>query len=112
RNLHGTRGLPSADRAVSRGGAEGRRTPRPGLRPALLPIITVMAMQIALMLGGAVLTETNFEWNGLGYMLAEYMKARDYVAVQGIVMMLAVIVAVSTFVVDVVAALIDPRVRY
>ena len=69
-------------------------------------------MQIAMLLGGAVLTEITFEWNGLGYQLAEYMKARDYVAVQGIVMMLAVIVAVSNFVVDVVAALIDPRVRY
>ena len=77
-----------------------------------IPIITVMGMQIAMMLGGAVLTETTFEWNGLGYMLAEYMKARDYVAVQGIVMMLAVIVAISNFVVDVIAALIDPRVRY
>jgi peptide/nickel transport system permease protein len=69
-------------------------------------------MQIAMMLGGAVLTETTFEWKGLGYILAEYMKARDYVAVQGIVMLLAVIVAVANFLVDVIAALIDPRVRY
>ena len=69
-------------------------------------------MQIAMSLGGAVLTETTFEWKGLGFMLAKYMGARDYVAVQGIVMLMAVIVAVTNFVVDVVAALIDPRVRY
>jgi len=69
-------------------------------------------MQIALMLGGAVLTETTFEWRGLGFMLAQYMTARDYVAVQGIVMLMAVIVALANFIVDVIAALIDPRVRY
>ena len=45
-------------------------------------------------------------------MLVEYLKARDYVAVQGIVVLLAVIVALTNFIVDVVAALIDPRVRY
>lgn len=111
-NMIGTLEMQYIESARSRGVAEARLTTRHGLRPALIPIITVMGMQIALMLGGAVLTETTFEWNGLGYMLAEYMKARDYVAVQGIVMMLAVIVAVSNFVVDVVAALIDPRVRY
>ncbi|MDN5598970.1 MAG: ABC transporter permease [Brachybacterium sp.] len=111
-NMIGTQDMQYIESARSRGVAERRLTTRHALRPALIPIITVMGMQVALMLGGAVLTETTFEWNGLGYMLAEYMKARDYVAVQGIVMMLAVIVAVSNFVVDVVAALIDPRVRY
>ncbi|GAA1484723.1 ABC transporter permease [Brachybacterium fresconis] len=111
-NMIGTLEMQYIDSARSRGVAERRLTTRHALRPALIPIVTVMGMQIAMMLGGAVLTETTFEWNGLGYMLAEYMKARDYVAVQGIVMMLAVIVAISNFLVDVVAALIDPRVRY
>ena len=111
-NMIGTLEMQYIESARSRGVAETRLTTRHGLRPALIPIITVMGMQVAMMLGGAVLTETTFEWNGLGYMLAEYMKARDYVAVQGIVMMLAVIVAISNFVVDVIAALIDPRVRY
>ena len=111
-NMIGTLEMQYIESARSRGVAETRLTTRHGLRPALIPIITVMGMQIAMMLGGAVLTETTFEWNGLGYMLAEYMKARDYIAVQGIVMMLAVIVALSNFVVDVIAALIDPRVRY
>ncbi|MBK0331720.1 ABC transporter permease [Brachybacterium sp. MASK1Z-5] len=111
-NMIGTLEMPYVDSARSRGVRESRLTTRHALRPALIPIITVMGMQIAMMLGGAVLTETTFEWKGLGYMLAEYMTARDYVAVQGIVMMLAVIVAISNFLVDVIAALIDPRVRY
>ncbi|MEF2985522.1 ABC transporter permease subunit, partial [Pseudomonas aeruginosa] len=74
--------------------------------------ITVIGLQIALLLGGAVLTETTFEWKGLGFMLSEYLKARDFVAVQGIVVMIALIVAVTNFLVDVIAAIIDPRVRY
>lgn len=111
-NLIGTLERPYIESARSRGVSETRLVRSHALRPALIPVITVMGMQIALSLGGAVLTETTFEWKGLGFMLAQYMSSRDYVAVQGIVMMLAVIVAVTNFLVDVVAALIDPRVRY
>ena len=49
------------------------------------------------MLAGAVLTETTFEWKGLGFMLSQYLKARDFVAVQGIVILIAIIVAVVNF---------------
>ena len=111
-NLIGTLDRPYIDSARSRGVSEPRLVRTHALRPALIPVITVMGMQIAMSLGGAVLTETTFEWKGLGFMLAQYMASRDYVAVQGIVMMLAVIVAVVNFIVDVIAALIDPRVRY
>lgn len=96
----------------SRGVSEYRLITKHAFRPALIPIITVMGMQIALLLAGAVLTETTFEWKGLGFMLAEYLKARDFVAVQGIVVMIAVVVAVTNFIVDLIAAAIDPRVRY
>ena len=111
-NLIGTLERPYIESARSRGVAETRLVRTHALRPALIPVITVMGMQIAMSLGGAVLTETTFEWKGLGFLLVQYMSARDYVAVQGIVMMLAVIVAVTNFIVDVVAALVDPRVRY
>lgn len=111
-NLIGTLERPYIESARSRGVSEARLVRKHALRPALIPVITVMGMQIAMSLGGAVLTETTFEWKGLGFMLAQYMSSRDYVAVQGIVMMLAVIVAVTNFIVDVVAAFIDPRVRY
>lgn len=98
--------------ARSRGVYEKRLLSKHAWRPALIPIITVMGMQIALMLAGAVLTETTFEWKGLGFMLSQYLKARDFVAVQGIVILIAIIVAVVNFIVDVIAALVDPRVRY
>ena len=111
-NLIGTLGKDYVEAGRSRGVSEFRLVTKHAYRPALIPIITVMGLQIALLLGGAVLTETTFEWKGLGFQLAQYLTARDFVAVQGIVVLLAVIVAVTNFIVDVVAALIDPRVRY
>lgn len=111
-NVIGTLGTDYVDAARSRGVSEFRLVRTHAYRPALIPIITVIGLQIALLLGGAVLTETTFEWKGLGFQLAEYLQARDFVAVQGIVALLAVIVAVTNFIVDVIAALIDPRVRY
>lgn len=111
-NLIGTLERQYVESARSRGVKERRLVTHHALRPALIPVITVMGMQIALSLGGAVLTETTFEWKGLGYILVQYMQARDYVAVQGIVMLMAVIVAVTNFIVDIIAAFIDPRVRF
>ncbi len=111
-NVIGTLSMDYVDAARSRGVKEFRLVRVHAYRPALIPIITVIGMQIALLLGGAVLTESTFEWKGLGYQLTQYLQARDFVAVQGIVVLLAVIVAVTNFIVDVVAALIDPRVRY
>ncbi|WP_109471882.1 ABC transporter permease [Ornithinimicrobium cavernae] len=111
-NMISTLSMPYVDAARSRGVRESRLVRTHAYRPALIPIVTVMGMQLALMLGGAILTETTFEWRGLGFELARYLAARDYVAVQGIVALLAVIVALTNFLVDVVAAFIDPRVRY
>ncbi|WP_104062192.1 ABC transporter permease [Arthrobacter sp. 4R501] len=111
-NVIGTLGRDYVEAGRSRGVSEYRLVTKHAYKPALIPIITVMGLQIALLLGGAVLTETTFEWKGLGYQLAQYLTARDFVAVQGIVMLLAVIVAITNFVVDIAAALIDPRVRY
>ncbi|WP_282434821.1 ABC transporter permease [Nocardia panacis] len=87
-------------------------TGRHAVRNALIPIITVMGMYIAMLLGGAVLTETTFEWKGLGYQLAQYLQARDFVAVQGIVAFIALVIAVMSFLIDAIVALIDPRVRF
>ncbi|MYM18779.1 ABC transporter permease subunit [Brevibacterium sp. 5221] len=111
-NLIGTLGSQYVESARSRGVSEFRLVTKHAYRPALIPIITVMGMQIALSLAGAVLTETTFEWKGLGFQLYQYIQARDFVAVQGIVVMLAVIVAVTNFIVDIIVAFIDPRVRY
>ncbi|NLB47655.1 MAG: ABC transporter permease [Microbacteriaceae bacterium] len=111
-NMIGALGQEYVDSGRSRGVSEYRLVTKHAYRPALIPIITVIGLQIALLLGGAVLTESTFEWKGLGFQLAYYLSARDFVAVQGIVALLAVIVALSNFVVDILAALIDPRVRY
>jgi peptide/nickel transport system permease protein len=111
-NMIGTLSMDYVDAARSRGVGELRLVRKHAYKPALVPIITVIGLQVALLLGGAVLTETVFEWKGLGFMLVQYLTARDFVAVQGIVVLLAVIVAVTNFIVDIVAALIDPRVRY
>jgi peptide/nickel transport system permease protein len=111
-NVIGTLATDYVDAARSRGVAESRLLRKHAYRPALIPIITVIGLQIALLLAGAVLTETTFEWRGLGFILAEFLESRDFVAVQGIVVLLAVIVALTNFVVDIIAAFIDPRVRY
>ncbi|MCU1573334.1 MAG: peptide transporter permease [Micrococcaceae bacterium] len=111
-NLIGTLGRDYVEAGRSRGVSELRLVTRHAYKPALIPIITVMGLQIAVLLGGAVLTESTFEWKGLGFQLAHYVTARDFIAVQGIVVLLAVIVALTNFIVDILAALIDPRVRY
>jgi len=111
-NVIGTLGMGYVEAARSRGVPERRLLKKHAYRPALIPIITVIGLQIALLLSGAVLTETTFEWKGLGFQLNQYLQARDFVAVQGIVVLLAVVVAVTNFIVDIIAALIDPRVRY
>jgi peptide/nickel transport system permease protein len=111
-NMIGTLSMDYVDAARSRGVGELRLVRKHAYKPALVPIITVIGLQIALLLGGAVLTETVFEWKGLGFILVQDLSARDFVAVQGIVALLAVIVAVTNFIVDVIAALVDPRVRY
>ncbi|MDI6022296.1 ABC transporter permease [Leucobacter sp. UT-8R-CII-1-4] len=111
-NMIGTLGQEYVDSGRSRGVSEYRLVTKHAYRPALIPIVTVIGMQIALLLAGAVLTETTFEWKGLGFQLAHYLSARDFIAVQGIVALLAVIVAISNFIVDMLAAVIDPRVRY
>jgi peptide/nickel transport system permease protein len=85
---------------------------RHAFRNALVPLITVIGLQVALTLSGAILTETTFNWPGLGTQLIDYLNARDYPAVQGLVTFFAVIVVITSLLVDIVNALVDPRVRY
>jgi peptide/nickel transport system permease protein len=81
-------------------------------RNALVPVITVVGLTIALLLSGAVLTETTFNWPGLGHTLILYLQNRDYTAVQGIVVVFALVVVIASVVIDFVNAYIDPRIRY
>jgi peptide/nickel transport system permease protein len=79
---------------------------------ALVPVITVIGLQIALLLGGAVLTEQTFNWPGIGSELIRYLNNRDYIAVQGIITFFALVVVVISLLIDLVNAWVDPRVRY
>jgi peptide/nickel transport system permease protein len=98
--------------ARARGIPERYVVRRHALRNALVPVITVIGLQVALSLAGAILTETTFNWPGLGTQLVDYLNARDYAAVQGLVVFFAVIVVVVSLLVDILNALVDPRVRY
>jgi peptide/nickel transport system permease protein len=98
--------------ARARGIKESRVVLRHGFRNALVPVVTVVGLQAALLLSGAVLTETTFSWPGIGRALINYLNQRDYVAVQGIVTVFALIVVGISLIIDIVTALIDPRVRY
>ena len=82
------------------------------LKNALIPVITVMGLTFAALLGGAVLTEVTFSWPGLGNRLYEAISLRDYPTVQGIMVFFGVIVVLASIVIDIVNALIDPRIRY
>jgi peptide/nickel transport system permease protein len=79
---------------------------------ALVPVVTVVGLTVALLLSGAVLTETTFNWPGIGKTLIDYLENRDYTAVQGIVIVFALVVVVASLIIDFVNAYIDPRIRY
>jgi len=98
--------------ARARGISERNVVRRHAFRNALVPVITVIGLQIALTLSGAVLTERTFNWPGIGSELVQYLNARDYIAIQGLITFVAVVVVVVSVAVDVINALVDPRVRY
>jgi peptide/nickel transport system permease protein len=82
------------------------------LKNALIPIITIIGLEFGSLLGGAVLTETVFSINGLGRFLIQSIQFRDYPAVQGCVLFIAMIFVIVNIIVDVCYGLVDPRVRY
>lgn len=98
--------------ARARGIPEGRVVRKHAFRNALVPVITVIGLQVALTLSGAVLTETTFNWPGVGIALVNYLNERDYPAVQGLVTFFAIVVVIVSVLVDILNALVDPRVRY
>jgi peptide/nickel transport system permease protein len=111
-NLLQTMRADYVESARARGLSERRVIRKHAFKNALIPVVTVMGLQIAALLGGAILTERTFEWRGIGFALGDYILKNDFPAVQGIVAALAVIVALASLVIDVIVAVIDPRVRY
>ncbi|OIV38421.1 peptide ABC transporter permease [Mangrovactinospora gilvigrisea] len=98
--------------ARARGIKESDVVVKHAFRNSLVPVVTVLGLQIAMLLGGAVLTEKTFNLSGLGSMLINYINSRDYIAVQGLVTFFALVVVVISMLIDFINALIDPRVRY
>jgi peptide/nickel transport system permease protein len=82
------------------------------LKNAFIPILTMMGLQFAALLSGAVLTETTFSWPGMGLFMWERIGYRDFNSIQGSVVFFALLVAVVSLIVDIVYAWIDPRIRY
>jgi peptide/nickel transport system permease protein len=85
---------------------------RHALRTALIPMVTVSALTIAAVIGGAVVTETVFEWQGLGKYLIEAIVTRDRYAILGILLVTGFIVIIGNLVADILYGVLDPRIRY
>jgi peptide/nickel transport system permease protein len=81
------------------------------LRNVLIPVVTVLGLEIAVLFGGAVITETVFSWPGMGQLAIAAVAARDYPLVQATVFVTGFIVATVSFLVDVLYGIIDPRIR-
>ncbi|HET7686844.1 MAG TPA: ABC transporter permease [Candidatus Limnocylindria bacterium] len=84
---------------------------RHGLRNALLPVVTIIGLQLGLLLSGAVLTETIFNLAGMGKTITEAIQGRDYLVVQGLTIVIAVVYLVINLAVDVSYGFLDPRIR-
>ncbi|MCY1293975.1 Dipeptide transport system permease protein DppB [compost metagenome] len=83
-----------------------------GLRNALIPVLTVFGLQVGALLSGAVLTETIFSWPGIGKWLIESIAARDYPVVQNGILLIAALVILVNFTVDLLYGLANPRIRH
>jgi peptide/nickel transport system permease protein len=111
-NLKQTMQADYVEAARARGIPELRILLAHSLKNALIPVITVLGLTFAAMLGGAILTEVTFSWPGLANRLYEAISLRDYPTVQGIVVFFAGIVTIASILIDILNAYIDPRIRY
>jgi peptide/nickel transport system permease protein len=94
-------------------GLSGKRVDsRHIMRNAWLPVTTVIGIQVGSLLGGAVLTETVFDWNGVGSWVVSSIQNHDYIVVQSLILIFAVIFMTVNLIVDVSYAFLNPRIRY
>ncbi|WP_340117445.1 ABC transporter permease [Pelagibius sp. 7325] len=85
---------------------------RHALRSGLVPIVSMMGLQFAYMMGGAIVVENVFAWNGVGRLAIEAVFARDYPMIQGFILFFASVVVIVSVIIDVLYAVLDPRIRY
>ena len=98
--------------ARAKGLAPGRVVVVHALRNALIPVVTVLGLQVGALLGGAILTETVFAWPGVGHWLVESVQRRDYNVLQGGTLLIAVLVMLVNLGVDVLYGVLNPRLRH
>jgi peptide/nickel transport system permease protein len=110
-NMFETLRLDFVTAARARGLRDTRVTYGYALRNAFLPVLTMLGLQFAALLGGAVLTETTFSWPGLGRYIVDRINFRDYTAIQGAVVVFGLFVSVVSLAVDLLYAYLDPRIR-
>ena len=110
-NMFETLRLDFVTAARARGLKESTVTYGYALRNAFLPVLTMMGLQFAALLGGAVLTETTFSWPGLGRYIVDRINFRDYTAIQGAVVVFGIFVSIVSLAVDLLYAYLDPRIR-
>lgn len=97
--------------ARAKGLAEGQVLRRHALRNALIPVVTLLGLQLGSLLGGAVITEAIFQWPGLGQLILQGINNRDYAVVQGTMLFLVAVFVLVNLLVDLSYGLIDPRIR-
>jgi peptide/nickel transport system permease protein/oligopeptide transport system permease protein len=85
---------------------------RHALRAGLVPIVSMMGLQFAYMMGGAIVVENVFAWNGVGRLAIEAVFARDYPLIQGFILFFATVVVLVSLIIDLLYAALDPRIRY
>jgi peptide/nickel transport system permease protein len=110
-NMLETLRLDFVTAARARGLRENNVTYSYALRNAFLPVLTMVGLQFAALLGGAVLTETTFSWPGLGRYIVDRINFRDYTAIQGAVIVFGIFVSIVSLAVDLLYAYLDPRIR-
>lgn len=98
--------------ARARGIPENRIIMRHALRNSLIPVMTLIGLQVAALIAGAVLTETTFSWPGMGLLIRDGIANRDYPPVQAAVTVFAIGVVLVNTLTDIIYAFIDPRIRY
>jgi len=98
--------------ARAKGLAERSVVLRHVLRAALLPIVTVLGLQLGSLLAGTVITETIFSWDGIGRLLVESIEKRDYPVTQACVLVVALVYVMVNLATDIIYIKIDPRVRF
>jgi peptide/nickel transport system permease protein len=111
-NLRQTLQAEYVEAARARGIPESKILMNHALKNAMIPVITILGLTLAALLGGAILTEVTFSWPGLANRLYRAINQRDYPTVQGIVVFFAAIVAIASIAIDIINAYIDPRIRY